>query len=344
MSFRSPRRDSGFTLIELLVVIAIIAILVSLLLPAVQQAREAARKSQCQNNLKQMGLAMHNYEGTFKRLPMGIWSDVDDDLDADDDGYGWAVSLLPYLDNQVVYDQLPHLGNPGALQCLHTPGDADCAGLGLSGLATGNLIPAGDVNLSVFRCPSSLLPDALPPSWTSPCIQNGIVDCPGTVDFQDEIPFAVGYATNDYKGCAGGVWPKAQAQLNDHGLFVKMRDGVKAGSVCVKFTQIRDGLTNTIAIGESSYLTEDDFPIWIGAADYDEGVLFKTDDNSPINGGVSPNDMGHANDDDCAFSGHTGGIAYFLFADGSVQQLSENISQEAYLYLGTRDDGEIVKQ
>ena len=123
-----------------------------------------------------------------------------------------------------------------------------------------------------------------------------------------------------------------------------MKDALEVNSVCVKFTQIRDGLTNQICVGESSYVIEDDFPIWLGAANYDEGVLFKTDAASPINGGVSANDMAHASDDDCAFSGHTGGVAFFAFADGSVRPLTENIAAETYLWLGTRDDGNLIGQ
>ena len=350
MSFRFSRRDRGFTLIELLVVIAIIAILVSLLLPAVQQAREAARKSQCQNNLKQMGLAMHNYESAYQVLPSGIWGHVNDDDGggADDDGYGWQVSLLPYLDQQPLYNDLPEKGNPAALQCLYQEGvdDNDCAYWGLSGRGTGSVIQAGTNVVSTFRCPSSLLPDRMPPTWVPPCEPTPGGPKPTclniTFDLAAEQEWGVGYATSDYKACAGGAWrdlSPPQPALDDKGLFTKIADGVASGSRHVSFAQIRDGLTNTIALGESSYNRNENFPVWIGAIGTDEGTLFKTDPRSPINGGVGAYNMANAADDDCAFSGHTGGVAFFAFADGSVQSLTENVSGDVYLWLGTRNDG-----
>ena len=105
MSVPPSRTRSGFTLIELLVVIAIIAILVSLLLPAVQQAREAARRSQCQNNLRQLGLAMHNYESTYKSFPIGEGG-TNSGAQNNSRRLSGLVGLTPYLDQGALWDQL----------------------------------------------------------------------------------------------------------------------------------------------------------------------------------------------------------------------------------------------
>src|SRR5262244_2629126 len=94
----------GFTLIELLVVIAIIAILIALLLPAVQQAREAARRTQCRNNLKQLSLALHNYESSQTRLPPGNFGGMGAGKPcSDDDGISWHYTILPYIEQAPLY-------------------------------------------------------------------------------------------------------------------------------------------------------------------------------------------------------------------------------------------------
>src|SRR4051794_6743782 len=98
-----PARRKGFTLVELLVVIAIIGILVALLLPAVQAAREAARRAQAQSNMKNVGLAVLNYESANKKYPPGF---VPTGPGGGIESWGWAVFILPYLEEQPIYDQL----------------------------------------------------------------------------------------------------------------------------------------------------------------------------------------------------------------------------------------------
>jgi prepilin-type N-terminal cleavage/methylation domain-containing protein len=131
------RRLRGFTLIELLVVIAIIAILIALLVPAVQKVREAAARAQCLNNLKQIGLALHNYHDTYKKFPTGQTSNPG--------GIGhanWRVLILPYLEQAPLYNQLNlnDVYNSGVLS---------------------NLI------LPIWKCPSNALPDFQPQAWVT---------------------------------------------------------------------------------------------------------------------------------------------------------------------------------
>ncbi len=119
------RVRSGFTLIELLVVIAIIAILVALLLPAVQQAREAARRSSCKNNLKQLGVALHNYHDTHNVFPPAFARSIQPDGSAPSGGWGWGVMLLPFIEQPGLYDALrPNTEPFHEIVAADTPGEA----------------------------------------------------------------------------------------------------------------------------------------------------------------------------------------------------------------------------
>lgn len=334
---RVRSREAGFTLIELLVVIAIIAILVSLLLPAVQQAREAARRTQCKNNLKQIGLAMHNYHDVYTVFPLGAYSAIDDDMGYDDDGYGWATMLLPYIEQGNLYAQMPttfgdgmaYPGNWGVIQRYFD--------------ANGVIIPGSGQPLAAFRCPSSTLP-AVTGAFAVPCQDRPGSPCSGLTTSISPPDYATGQGTSDYKASAGA---------GDRGMFSKARDAAGgSGGKGTKIRDVTDGTSNTIAIGEAAYITNTaQWGVWIGANNADEPVMFKTESPSFINAGTTINDMAHAVDDDCAFSFHTGG-AQFLFADGSVHFVSENIDtgfndgnttfNGTYERLGVINDGQVV--
>jgi prepilin-type N-terminal cleavage/methylation domain-containing protein/prepilin-type processing-associated H-X9-DG protein len=131
---RSPRRGRAFTLVELLVVIAIIGILIALLLPAVQAAREAARRSQCVNNLKQIGLALHNYHDTYQRFPAGAWC-----CGGNNSGFARKLpmlgAILPFVEQQPLYDQIDQTAD---LQVFRLPNGYEISG----------------VQVSAYHCPS----------------------------------------------------------------------------------------------------------------------------------------------------------------------------------------------
>ncbi len=140
------RRPAGFTLIELLVVIAIIAILVALLLPAVQQAREAARRTQCRNNLKQIGLALHNYHDIYNTLPPGVVHKFGNQAVAAMGSYGWGTFILPQLEQQNLF------------QTIQTNGvDLDSLLRNSANAAARDY--AVFTKLSFYRCPSDTAPD-----------------------------------------------------------------------------------------------------------------------------------------------------------------------------------------
>ena len=172
---RFRRIRSGFTLIELLVVIAIIAVLIALLLPAVQQAREAARRTQCRNHLKQLGLAIHNYHDNFHAVPPGWIGVTAGQPDVSGiNGWSWASRLLPQLDQSPLYNQIDfntQVGSPT------------------------NAVPRVAV-VSVFLCPSDLAPR----KWTIPAAgtTNPLADVAGAsyagVFGKDEVDFCNGLA------------------------------------------------------------------------------------------------------------------------------------------------------
>jgi prepilin-type N-terminal cleavage/methylation domain-containing protein len=344
----SDARASGFTLVELLVVIAIIGILVALLLPAIQAAREAARRSQCQSNLRQISLALQNYHDTYKEFPRGAYTHADSNSSHDQDGLGWATKLLPYLEEQAIHDRLINNSVPKFAGDPWKPGIFKAAHF-----AKMRPLAGGDTPIGVFLCPSVDLPRHVPNAsfWGLAANEHA-----GT-----------GYATAHYKAsrgpCDRGMFWRTSEGLKNGGCppFDVNGDGTLDTPTKPSFTRVRiqdvlDGTSKTIAVGEAAYLAAADnfdmFPMWMGTFSEDGSVLFKTENLINCNlGGVRTFPLSQeqadlllpsgSSTDDCAYSWHPGG-AFFGFADGSVHFLTENLSLRVFWLLGDRLDQETI--
>lgn len=336
----SEDRCNGFTLIELLVVIAIIAVLIALLLPAVQQAREAARRSQCQNNLKQLGLALHNYHDVYDRFPIGAqgpWFSC------------FYVSLLPYLDQANVYNKISFSANLALLFDSSS----------LTGIRLSNYNAARGFAPAVYWCPSSSLPRL------SHQANNGTPTAP--TDLGTSTYIGIAGATTDAVTYSDSTGQNRCDNANQGWLC---SNGAFVPNVAVRIAEISDGLSQTIMIGEHSDWTVNGTAkvdartssvrgFWVGArtagtpgngrwksggangdgifyslASMRYKVGYKTYHNGSggnyLAGGNNP-----------VQSAHTGG-AYVLRGDGGTSFFSDSMDWATFRNICIRDDGQVV--
>ncbi|QDU08263.1 DUF1559 domain-containing protein [Gimesia aquarii] len=351
-----PETRRGFTLIELLVVIAIIATLIALLLPAVQQAREAARRSQCKNNLKQLGIALHNYHDTHSAFPAGYfsyatstgsgpaWANIDPDTWDAAPGWSWSSMLLPYLDQAPVYN---------ALEVNRACWDSSHAAI-------------VQTKLPVFLCPSTSGSD-------EPFL---VRDEPGAplVIGGSQIRFGRSHyvASHGQESCWGecgavptgiiftNIYTKTTTTVTINGDASRVADGPFFRNSRTKMRDVTDGTSNTIFLGEHSSKLSD--KTWVGVV---PGAFTHPQFSSPENGsdaaatlclvhaGPSGGELDitgfpivhpinfptfHVGQ---MYSEHTGG-GHVCMGDGSVRFVSENIDLLLFAELSSINEGEVI--
>jgi len=314
----------GFTLVELLVVIAIIGILVALLLPAIQAAREAARRSQCTNNLKQMGLAVQNYAGSKKELPMGYGRTLTHvQKNASFVKEGLFTAMLPYMEEQAVYDRVDFdFYLPPA-----KPYTQD---------------PMRDTVIEAYVCPD----------WPDPKVTGAPPPIAGA-DYQ------VG-AVCTYTGVGGTIRPLGKTvpsagygPLPLNGAFVVRQESVNAFSkpvvgVARTLGQITDGQSNSFLIGEfvhrncefGSFKEEPPGNVrpWYIAGYTDAPYAFKVLENPP-NVCVTRSDIAF---NYLPLGSFHPGVTHFVFIDGSVHVITNDIELAVYKDIATVNGEEVV--
>ena len=328
------RRQNAFTLVELLVVIAIIGILIALLLPAVQAAREAARRMHCINNLRNLGLACHNHHDLYGFFPGGGWGsnwtgDPDMGVGRSQPG-GWSYSVLPFIEQKVLFE----IGS-----------GIDAALWPVSGTKKIALTRALEQPIALFYCPSRRAAKAYPVAhaynsfnWHhtgGPLNRNDYAGCVGSVSVQYGRsvfgPTYINHETYD-------KWPP-------EGHF----DGVIFVRSEVDLADVQDGSSNTYMVGEKN--------VRVGAYLGYNGVGSIHDDNPSVDygdaegcwsGGDATRSAGSMPFPDSEVhrfenwgSAHPGGFNV-MFADGSARPIGFDITADVHLALGTRQGGEVV--
>jgi prepilin-type N-terminal cleavage/methylation domain-containing protein len=297
------RRRTAFTLIELLVVIAIIAILIGLLLPAVQKIREAANRMKCSNNLKQIGLAMHNYHVTYERFPAGYTSTAATlNGEGFGPGWGWGATLLPYIEQDNLFRQID-----------------------LSRDIADPVNAAARVKvLSVYRCPS----DAPPRDTFVVPSEAGSSIC--EVAFANYVGVGGTFEVSEFPDTGTGVLFR-----NSRVGVADITDGtsntIMAGERASKqspMTTWTGAVTGAIVPPSLNPAFENEEP----------PVLVLTNTGEAADGRVPNNPHGHVED---LNSRHTSGVVVLL-ADGSVRMIRNTINPVTWEALGTRAGGEVV--